>query len=495
MAGARPTSRVDVIENFLGKFLGAWGSGMANEGHGPGSFMRGFGSAIGAPYQADLERFQMGQQNQELQAKIAQQQAQTAQTQRQTELAGQMATVNIPGMGPVSLPVSQLGNVFKGAAASGIGAQSRISVEQLKQQIAQNKVARVEDAKDPASGQWGRMAYNEQGQALGFLPGNPIDPKMLPTANTSQQWLETSPGTWQLVSKTSTSQKVPPQPASGLERLQQQVPALAASQTPIQKVAQKVPALDAAISGSGRKIYGDKPVVAFDPQSGDRIVTTPAEVAQKGYQQAIPIKEGDMEKWRTSQNQFNDVQMNTSRYTAAANAYASSNLNMAQRAEDQARLHDLLNKAGAFELQVKIAEGGDVKIPIVSALLEGLNREMKSTAYAGLSAQAKDLYDGYLRTMASVPAYQKALTGIGKLNKETIELELANIPNPTMAPADVQRKLGQWQENINQGVQGLPRMAGIPTIKDVRSKFEGESKKQELPADVQQMLSQKWTNR
>jgi hypothetical protein len=74
--------------------------------------------------------------------------------------------------------------------------------------------------------------------------------------------------------------------------------------------------------------------------------------------------------------------------------------------------------------------------------------------------------------MASVPAYQKALTGIGRLNKEVIDLELANIPNPTMAPSDQLRKLQAFQENVDQGATGIPRMPGIPTLAETKAKFE-----------------------
>jgi hypothetical protein len=49
MAAARPISRSQVSENFFSNFVQALGQGFASEGHGPGSFARGFGAAMNAP--------------------------------------------------------------------------------------------------------------------------------------------------------------------------------------------------------------------------------------------------------------------------------------------------------------------------------------------------------------------------------------------------------------------------------------------------------------
>src|SRR5262249_2364139 len=183
----------------------------------------------------------------------------------------------------------------------------------------------------------------------------------------------------------------------------------------------------------------------------------------------------------TSQKQFNDVQANTSRYTAAINAYKAANLPPWQLASDQLNLHNLLNKAGVYDAEVSIAKGGEIRLPLINAITEGMSRESKTEAYANLSPEAKDLYDGYLRTMASVPVYQKALAGIGRSNKEMLDLELNNIPNPSLSPDDMKRRISAYQENIDQGVVGIPRMPGIPTTKDIRAKFETPAKKSQQP--------------
>lgn len=92
MAGARPTSRTDVLESFLGNFMTALGSGF-QAAKGPGAALKGFGAAVGAPYQQSVERYQLGQQQQAQQAQMDQEQAKTAQTRAQTEQMGQMVTL------------------------------------------------------------------------------------------------------------------------------------------------------------------------------------------------------------------------------------------------------------------------------------------------------------------------------------------------------------------------------------------------------------------
>ena len=195
------------------------------------------------------------------------------------------------------------------------------------------------------------------------------------------------------------------------------------------------------------------------------MLTTASEVSEKGFQQPMPVKSADVEKWRTAQVQFNDVQSNLSRYTAAAKRFSQEG-----KPSDIIGINAALNES-------KIGGGihlgpAGIEIPGYSSLAEAADRVTRSESYKALSPAGKDLVDGFFRTMAAVPAYQKALTNIGKTNKEMLELELRNIPNPTMAPADILRKLAAFQENVDQGASGIPRIAGIPTLKETKAKFE-----------------------
>ena len=208
--------------------------------------------------------------------------------------------------------------------------------------------------------------------------------------------------------------------------------------------------------------------VAFNPQTGEREQVSRGEATSKGFQNFTKASEAEFDRYRSSQVMFNDVQSNVSRYTTAVQRYAKEG-----RPSDGALFDTIINKSGIAELALKISAGGDIQVPILTAFGEAVSREARSSAYKNLSPAGKSVVDGYFRTMAAVPAYQKALTTIGKLNKETIDLELANIPNPTMAPDDQARKLAAFQENVNQGAAGLPRIKGVPTLQETRDKFEG----------------------
>lgn len=209
-------------------------------------------------------------------------------------------------------------------------------------------------------------------------------------------------------------------------------------------------------------------VYALDPQTHELVFTNRADAEAKGMDGIEEVKAGDIQKDRAALRQLNDVQMNVSRYTGAANAA----LKARPTAADIANMHSILNKAGIADLNVAISEGGHVTIPLVSSVLEGMSRQEKSDAYRLLSPQAKALMDGYIRSLSAVPAYQKALTGIGRSNKEMLDLELANIPSPTMEPEDIQRKLSQFQENVDRASEGFPKLPGIQHPREVKAQYE-----------------------
>lgn len=96
---ARPVSRLDAFENFLGNFLSSFGQGMANAGTGPAANARGFGAALQAPYQRELQQYQLGQQQQMQQAQrgligaqTGAQQASATEAQARTGLIGAQTT-------------------------------------------------------------------------------------------------------------------------------------------------------------------------------------------------------------------------------------------------------------------------------------------------------------------------------------------------------------------------------------------------------------------
>jgi len=112
---------------------------------------------------------------------------------------------------------------------------------------------------------------------------------------------------------------------------------------------------------------------------------------------------------------------------------------------------------------VSFGQGGvSLNIPVISAKLSKQNLKQMTDDLAALSPNARERLTGYLRTAASVPAYQKAIAGTARSNKETLDLELANIPMPYYDAATAGERLGAWQENIDRASNGYPKnLAGM----------------------------------
>lgn len=92
-------SRGDSTLNFMGSFLQNLAQGLAQAGHGPGANLRGFAGGVQAPYQRQLQQYQLGQQQQAQQSQIASEAARTQQTIAQTE---QMKSIVQTPYGPMS---------------------------------------------------------------------------------------------------------------------------------------------------------------------------------------------------------------------------------------------------------------------------------------------------------------------------------------------------------------------------------------------------------
>lgn len=313
--------------------------------------------------------------------------------------------------------------------------------------------------------QEGQIALSpEQAKGFGLPPTVTSLPAMAyarfqsltPQQRAGGQWVQAGDGTWQFLPTTSTTTR------SGVPGIGGKT----ATQSP-QAGGAASPA-GATLPGSGRSFVGQGVGRAFDPVSNQWSQVTAAQAKAQGLQQFQPMTAAETDKVMYSQRQFNDVQVNTSRYTDAA----KEAINNPPSTADYVNLHTLINKAGPADFKVAVGAGGEVALPGLSAFLEGLSRESKSEGYAALSPQAKSLYDGYVRTLSAVPAYIKGLTNVGRFNEQQLELELRNIADPTYKPQDILRKQQQWQENIDRGTEGMTRVPGLDTINDIRARYE-----------------------
>lgn len=167
-------------------------------------------------------------------------------------------------------------------------------------------------------------------------------------------------------------------------------------------------------------------------------------------QQSGKASTTQLDNWGTAQNQFANVQLAVSRYDQAARTFAQSG-----KSSDAIGINSALNQSGIGD--IKIGEWG-VKIPGFSSVAEAASRVANSAAFKSLSPAGQDLVDKYFRMMSSIPEYQKASTGIGRTNKEMLDLELKNIPDPTMPPSIISNRLSSFQEALSNNASRVPHI-------------------------------------
>lgn len=221
----------------------------------------------------------------------------------------------------------------------------------------------------------------------------------------------------------------------------------------------------AAIQAEGREerkaLKAQEPVYALNKETGQREQTTQGEVSANPdkYSNPVAVKESDLNRDASLSRQLGDAQMNLSRYKVA------------------------LSKMDALSVSEKRAVAalvGEDKFKSefmgVSIPSDWLNKLLTSENWQQLNPKAQDAVAAYIGTRGAVIAYQKAVSGSGRSNKEQLEIELQNIPNPIL-PVNVRNmQLSRFQENIDQAGTGLPKLVGVPSPQDIRSKIEQPSK-------------------
>jgi hypothetical protein len=121
----RPISRLDSFESFIGNFLNSFSQGMSNAGTGPAANARGFGAAVQAPYQRELQQYQLGQQQQVQQAQVAQTQAETERTQAQAQ------KVPVQPYGPQGPTIYMSAQEAKGIMQAGVAGQAKVAAQSV----------------------------------------------------------------------------------------------------------------------------------------------------------------------------------------------------------------------------------------------------------------------------------------------------------------------------------------------------------------------------
>ena len=207
---------------------------------------------------------------------------------------------------------------------------------------------------------------------------------------------------------------------------------------------------------------GELPIFAVDPNTNERVMTTREEAKAKGYSNIVPVKEGDVSKETDARAMISDVQLNKSRYQTAMQKVYSEPMTNAQKTA--------LTTLTPEKLGLDFGSLFKLELPDV------MQKVTNASAFSVLTPAQKQAVVGYYSTLASVPAAQKALTNIGKANKEMMDLELRTIPTPLMDSGTFQTMLDRFQGNIDQTSRKTVRIPGMPSTSDVRNQIEGPPK-------------------
>jgi len=226
----------------------------------------------------------------------------------------------------------------------------------------------------------------------------------------------------------------------------------------------------AAIQAEGREerkaLKAQEPVYALNKESGQREQSTRGEVSANPdkFSNPVAVKESDLNRDASLSRQLGDAQMNLSRYKVALGKMDT--LGVSEKRAVAALIGEDKFKAEFMGAQIPT---------------DWLNKLLTSENWSQLDPKAQDAVAAYIGTRGAVIAYQKAVSGSGRSNKEQLEIELQNIPNPLL-PVNVRNmQLGRFQENIDQAGTGLPKLVGVPSPQDIRNRIESPTK---VPGNV-----------
>ena len=183
--------------------------------------------------------------------------------------------------------------------------------------------------------------------------------------------------------------------------------------------------------------------------------------------------------------QLNDVQTNVNRYEKVIAEDLPKVTEEDRKAMTTIMTIDKESGTGMLTADVSgkgISVGGTV-FPQWSAEVASRKLDQARDLLAHLSPEAQRMMNAYLRTASSVPTYLKAIAGIGRSNKETLNLELANVPMPYFDQTTANGRMSAFQDNVDQARSGFPN--NLPGMKLIESEREKGSIKPPAPADVE----------
>lgn len=201
------------------------------------------------------------------------------------------------------------------------------------------------------------------------------------------------------------------------------------------------------IQGLGESVY------AFLPD-GSRQLMSKTDALQSGVRTMTPVTEKEVSEDIQLNNRLGDVQQKLARYEDAL-----KKLGTTVTEKDQGNIAALMGK-GALKVG---AFGTEISMERVNAALDKENIH-------GLSEDAKKLLVSFYNARESMQGYQRVLSGSARGNEKGMELNLDALPSPAISDASyAAESLKQFRENLDIIGQGLPRIPGIKTPKEIEA--------------------------
>lgn len=225
----------------------------------------------------------------------------------------------------------------------------------------------------------------------------------------------------------------------------------------------------------------EETVFAFNPKTKTREYLTRGEARVGGYTGiGKAVTEAEIDKEASTTRQFNDVQMNVSKYKMALDSIPKD-----IPKDHVERMTQIISILPSLE-----KSGGD---GIISQLTAGILPTATSQAQQGdmarawnyLTPEEREVMTGYFRARGSLLAYQKALTGTGRSSQLGLQLEMPNLPEPYVGSSVADKRLKSFQENIDVASKGLVRFPWLDQPEDIRKSIETKTAEEPArPANV-----------
>lgn len=194
-------------------------------------------------------------------------------------------------------------------------------------------------------------------------------------------------------------------------------------------------------------------VYAYDPASNSTKLMKESEALDGGlmYEKVTSKQVGEDRQLTT---RLADVKQKLSRYQES---FQPGTLPLMERYAISKVMADDKFKMGAFGSTLPV---------------DFLNKLDSSRMVNNLSAPAKKMLVAYYNARESMTGYNRVLTGTGRTNEKTLELQLKTLPEPLHNADFAAEAFGQFDENLKIIGEGLPQIPGVTGADAIEKKFK-----------------------